>query len=77
MLANNQIKVLNSLRRDPSPSHGGGALLNQSHQTRERYQLEQTAAQISMQMRNVANGKTIDRMQISKPRGIVGDERRR
>lgn len=51
MKVTNQIKVLNSLRRDPS--HGGGTLLNQGYRKREQHQLKQTAMQIRMQMCNV------------------------
>lgn len=58
MEVTNQIKVLNSLRRDPS--HGGGTPLNQGYQKREQHQLEQTAMQIRMQMCNVTKWKTMD-----------------
>lgn len=58
MKVTNQIKVLNSLRRDPS--HGGGTPLNQSYQKREQHQLKQTAMQIRMQMCNVTKWKTMD-----------------
>lgn len=58
MLVNNQIKVLNSLMRDPS--HGGGTLLNQGYQKREQHHLKQTALQISLQMYNVTKWKTME-----------------